>query len=87
MLSELAIGRKVGRSVLLSYQSVCGRWGTFIGWLAMLSPFLILSFYASSSSVSSLSAGRICVALSIYSTPSRWSYSWHITRASKSSNS
>ena len=45
MLSELAIGRKVGRSVLVSYQSVCGRWGTFIGWLAMLSPFLILSFY------------------------------------------
>ncbi len=45
MLSELAIGRRVGRSVLLSYQSVCGRWGTFIGWLAMLSPFLILSFY------------------------------------------
>ena len=45
MLSELAIGRKVGRSVLVSYQAVCGRWGTFIGWLAILSPFLILSFY------------------------------------------
>lgn len=45
MLSELAIGRKVGRSVLVSYQTVAGRAGSFIGWLAMLSPFLILSFY------------------------------------------
>jgi len=45
MLSELAIGRKVGRSVLVSYQNVAGKAGTFIGWLAMLSPFLILSFY------------------------------------------
>lgn len=46
MLSELAIGRRVGRSVLVSYQKVAGPWGTFIGWLAILSPFLILSFYS-----------------------------------------
>lgn len=45
MLSELAIGRKVGRSVIVSYQRLGGGVGTFIGWLAMLSPFLILSFY------------------------------------------
>lgn len=45
MLSELAIGRKVGRSVLVSYRTVAGKSGSFIGWLAMLSPFLILSFY------------------------------------------
>jgi len=45
MLSELAIGRKVGRSVLVSYRTVAGKPGSFIGWLAMLSPFLILSFY------------------------------------------
>ncbi len=45
MLSELAIGRKVGRSVLVSYRTVAGKPGAFIGWLAMLSPFLILSFY------------------------------------------
>jgi NSS family neurotransmitter:Na+ symporter len=45
MISELAIGRKVGRSVIVSYQQVGGHVGTFIGWLAMLSPFLILSFY------------------------------------------
>lgn len=45
MLSELAIGRKAGRSVLVSYREVGGKLGSFIGWLAMLSPFLILSFY------------------------------------------
>lgn len=45
MLSELAIGRKVGRSVLVSYRTVAGKPGSFIGWLAMISPFLILSFY------------------------------------------
>ena len=45
MISELAIGRKVGRSVLVSYQRLGGKAGTFIGWLAMLSPLLILSFY------------------------------------------
>lgn len=45
MVSELAIGRKVGRSVLVSYQQMGGKTGSFIGWLAMLSPFLILSFY------------------------------------------
>lgn len=45
MLSELAIGRKVGRSVLVSYRTVAGKPGSFIGWLAMLSPFLILGFY------------------------------------------
>lgn len=45
MISELAIGRKVGRSVLISYQQIGGKTGSFIGWLAMLSPFLILGFY------------------------------------------
>lgn len=45
MLSELAIGRKVGKSVLVSYETVGGKFGTFIGFLAMLAPFLILSFY------------------------------------------
>ena len=45
MLCELAIGRRAGRSVLVSYQQAGGRMGTFLGFLAMLSPFLILSFY------------------------------------------
>ena len=46
MISELAIGRRVGRSVIVSYTRMGGRIGTVIGWLAMLSPFLILSFYS-----------------------------------------
>ena len=45
MLCELAIGRRAGRSVLVSYQQAGGRMGAFLGFLAMLSPFLILSFY------------------------------------------
>ena len=45
MLCELAIGRRAGQSVLVSYQQVGGKMGTFLGFLAMLSPFLILSFY------------------------------------------
>lgn len=45
MLCELAIGRKAGRSVLVSYQQLGGKMGTILGFLAMLSPFLILSFY------------------------------------------
>ena len=45
MLCELAIGRRAGRSVLVSYQQVNKGMGTFLGFLAMLSPFLILSFY------------------------------------------
>ncbi len=44
MLCELAIGRRAGRSVLVSYQQAAGPMGTFLGFLAMLSPFLILSF-------------------------------------------
>ncbi len=45
MLCELAIGRRAGRSVLVSYQQVGSKMGTVLGFLAMLSPFLILSFY------------------------------------------
>ena len=45
MLCELAIGRKGGGSVLHSYQRVTGKAGTLLGFLALLSPFLILSFY------------------------------------------
>jgi len=45
MLTELAIGRRSGRSVLVSYQNVAGGMGTFLGFLAILSPLLILSFY------------------------------------------
>ena len=45
MLCELAIGRMANSSVLVSYQKVAGKAGSFVGFLALLSPFLILSFY------------------------------------------
>ena len=45
MLCELAIGRKVGGSVLESYKKISGAPGVVVGFLALLSPFLILSFY------------------------------------------
>ncbi|MCI8914858.1 MAG: sodium-dependent transporter [Lawsonibacter sp.] len=45
MLCELAIGRKGGGSVLDSYHKIAGKAGGFVGFLALLSPFLILSFY------------------------------------------
>ncbi len=45
MLCELAIGRRGGGSVLASYQKIGGKIGTLLGFLALLSPFLILSFY------------------------------------------
>ncbi len=45
MLCELAIGRKGGGSVLDSYRKVGGKMGGFLGFFALLSPFLILSFY------------------------------------------
>lgn len=43
MLSELAIGRKTGMGVVGAYHKVSRHFG-WIGWLAVLSPLLILSF-------------------------------------------
>lgn len=45
MLCELAVGRKAGGSVVASYRKIGGPVGAFVGFLALLSPFLILSFY------------------------------------------
>ena len=45
MLCELAIGRMANSSVLVSYQKVAGKAGSFVGFWALLAPFLILSFY------------------------------------------
>ena len=45
MISELAMGRKIGRSVIVTYRTLDKRF-TWVGWLAMLSPFLILAFYS-----------------------------------------
>ena len=44
MMSELAMGRKTGMGVVGAYHTLSKRFG-WIGWLAVLSPLLILSFY------------------------------------------
>lgn len=45
MASELALGRKTGLGVVGAYQAVSKKFG-WVGWLGVLSPFLIMSFYA-----------------------------------------
>jgi len=45
MVSELAIGRKTKLSPIDAYQQVSKKFA-WIGWLATLSPFLIMSFYS-----------------------------------------
>lgn len=44
MVSELALGRKTRRGVVGAYQAVSKNF-KWIGWLGMLAPFLIMSFY------------------------------------------
>ncbi len=44
MVGELAIGRKTGKGAIATYQTLSRRF-KWLGWLATLSPFLILSFY------------------------------------------
>ncbi len=45
MCSELALGRKTGKGVISAYQAVSKKFG-WVGWLGVLSPFLIMSFYS-----------------------------------------
>lgn len=45
MCSELALGRRTGKGVIAAYQAVSKKFG-WVGWLGVLSPFLIMSFYA-----------------------------------------
>ena len=45
MMSELALGRKTRSSVVGAYHAVSQKF-SWIGWLAMLAPFLIMSFYS-----------------------------------------
>ena len=45
MVSELAIGRKTKLSPLDAYPKLAKRFG-WIGWLATIAPFLIMSFYS-----------------------------------------
>ena len=44
MVGELALGRKTGKGAIATYQ-IMSRKFKWLGWLATLSPFLILSFY------------------------------------------
>lgn len=44
MISELALGRKTGKGVIGAYQSLSEKY-TFIGWMGVIAPWLILSFY------------------------------------------
>ena len=45
MVSELALGRKTGKGVVGAYQAVSRKF-KWIGWLGIIAPFLIMSFYS-----------------------------------------
>ncbi len=44
MVGELALGRKTGTGVVGAYKAVSKKFG-WIGWMGLISPFLIMSFY------------------------------------------
>ncbi|MBQ5777701.1 MAG: sodium-dependent transporter [Oscillospiraceae bacterium] len=44
MVSELAIGRKTGKNPIGAYRAYSKK-SSFLGWMAVIAPFLILSFY------------------------------------------
>ena len=44
MMAELAMGRKTGKGTIGAYHALSGRF-KWVGWLAVFSPFVILSFY------------------------------------------
>ena len=45
MVSELALGRKTGKGVVGAYQ-VASKKFKWVGWLGIIAPFLIMSFYS-----------------------------------------
>lgn len=45
MVSELALGRKTGRGVIGAYRKASSKF-KWLGWLGVLAPFLIMSFYS-----------------------------------------
>lgn len=45
MMSELALGRKTGKGVIGTYYEVSKKF-KWVGWLAIIAPFLIMSFYS-----------------------------------------
>ena len=44
MMSELAMGRLTGKGTVGAYHALSSRF-KWVGWLAVFSPFVILSFY------------------------------------------
>ena len=46
MASELALGRKTGLGAIGAYNTLKGSRFRWIGWLAVIAPFLIMSFYS-----------------------------------------
>ena len=45
MVTELALGRKTGKGVIATYQTLSKKF-SWIGWMGALSPFLIMTFYS-----------------------------------------
>ncbi|MBR2895974.1 MAG: sodium-dependent transporter [Oscillospiraceae bacterium] len=45
MIAELSLGRKTGKGVIATYQTLSKKFG-WIGWMGALSPFLIMTFYS-----------------------------------------
>lgn len=45
MVSELAIGRKTGKSPIAAYKAISKKY-SWLGWLATLAPFFIMTFYS-----------------------------------------
>ena len=45
MVTELAIGRKTGKSIISAYNEVSKKF-KFLGWLGIFAPFVIMSFYS-----------------------------------------
>ena len=45
LMSELALGRSTGKGVIGAYRSLSEKYA-FIGWMEVIAPWLILSFYS-----------------------------------------
>ena len=45
LVSELALGRRTGKGVIGAYRALSEKY-TFIGWMEVIAPWLILSFYS-----------------------------------------
>ena len=45
MLTELSLGRRTGKGVIEAYKAISKKYA-FIGWMGLIAPWLILSFYS-----------------------------------------